>query len=36
MTLLSRPTAANKVLASGALLAAILLHNLTYPLSAAV
>lgn len=35
MMLLSRPTAANKVVASGALLAAILLHNLTYPLSAA-
>lgn len=33
--MLSRPVAQNRVLASGALLGAILLHNLTYPLSAA-
>lgn len=33
--MLSLPVARNRVLASGALLAAILIHNLTYPLSAA-
>jgi voltage-gated potassium channel len=35
MTLLARPVARNQIFANAALLAALIVHNLTYPLSAA-